>query len=229
MSNHNVFLTPVPSATKTYAPVSHREIVNEIEEQLDKRNLSVVERILNGARDGRQVVGRMYIQNQQDPEIGFQIAFKNSYDKSMTVGFAAGNVAWICSNGLISGNIIYMRKHTGSVAKELKDTINQSIDRLDSHYTQVRYFSNATKMIDVDKTAAAELCGRMFIEHDIISATQLSVLKSEIHNPSFDYKEKNNLWAFYNHTTHALKSSHPLSFIDAHVKFHNFIKQEFNI
>ena len=45
--------------------------------------------------------------------------------------------------------------------------------------------------------------------------------------PSYDYKaDLNNAWTFYNHVTHALKMSHPRSWMSDQQKFHEFMIAE---
>ena len=45
--------------------------------------------------------------------------------------------------------------------------------------------------------------------------------------PSYDYKaDLNNAWTFYNHITHALKRSHPRTWMSDQVKFHEFMTAE---
>ncbi len=223
----NIFEVPVPRRTDTYSPVSHKEILDEVHEQLDRHNFQVSQHRIQGARNGHQAIGFVDIVNSTEREIGFRLLFKNSYDKSMSVGFAAGNVVWVCSNGLIAGEVVYVRKHTGNVATELKQRIGQAINQLADHYEKVARQADRMKQIEVDKTAAAELCGRMYMEENIIQATQLSVIKNEFAKPSYDYGYPNSLWQLYNFSTHALKSSHPMNYMKQHIKLHNFIEKTY--
>lgn len=41
MNKQDLYLVPVPSATDSYAPVSHRNVIDAVYEQLDRHNLSV--------------------------------------------------------------------------------------------------------------------------------------------------------------------------------------------
>ena len=69
----------------------------------------------------------------------------------------------------------------------------------------------------------SELAGRMFIEENILQANQLSILKKEIHKPSFDYGGiGNSAYELYQHVTHALKGAHPLKSSKQFVKTHEF-------
>ena len=52
----------------------------------------------------------------------------------------------------------------------------------------------------------------------------MSVVKQEMKKPSYDYQaDQDNAWAFYNHVTHALKKTHPRSWLSDSQKFHKFM------
>ena len=52
----------------------------------------------------------------------------------------------------------------------------------------------------------------------------MSIVKQEIKKPSYDYQaDQDNAWAFYNHVTHALKKTHPRSWLSDSQKFHKFM------
>ena len=82
------------------------------------------------------------------------------------------------------------------------------------------------KQIEVTKRTAAELVGRLFLEQDIIQSTQVSVIKREMANPSFDYGAPGSMWELYNHTTLALKEVHPSLWMQSHMKAHSFFVNE---
>ena len=51
--------------------------------------------------------------------------------------------------------------------------------------------------------------------------------KNEIKKPSYTYEaDRDNAWTFYNHVTHALKKSHPRSWMTDQQKFHEFMITE---
>ena len=228
MNKQELYQVPIPRATDSYSPVSHQNIIETVEEQLDKVNLFVEKSTFNTGRDGKQLIGYMDIKSSFS-ELGMRVAFRNSYDKSMSVAFVAGNVVWICGNGMISGEIQYMRKHTGNVVSELNTKIINTINQLDDHFQRMFKHAEQMKDIQVDKTAAAELCGRMFVEQDLISSTQLGIIKRELSEPSFQDFTNPNLWSLYNHTTYSLKEAHPTHYIQDHIKFHEFIEKEYQL
>lgn len=229
MELQKLYQVPVPRKTDSYSPVPHKDIVECICEELDKNNMYA--RSIDGstARDGDQVIGYMDIAPQGYDELGMRLAFRNSYDKSMSVAFVAGAVVWICSNGMISGDIQFMRKHTGKVLTELTSKIKLAVNDLSKTFEKSIRHAEAMKKVKVDKTLSAELAGRMFIEHDIITSTQLSIMKKEITEPSHELFKEENLWSFYNHATESLKKAHPSKYFDQHINLHEFVEAEFEL
>ena len=52
-------------------------------------------------------------------------------------------------------------------------------------------------------------------------------IKNEMNKPSYEYQaDLDNAWTFYNHVTHALKKSHPRSWMTDQQKFHEFMITE---
>lgn len=229
MNKQDLYLVPVPSATDSYAPVSHRNVIDAVYEQLDRHNLSVKKETFNTARWGQQLIGYMDIQYDDNEELGLRLAFRNSYDKSMSVAFVAGAQTWICSNGMISGELQFLRKHTGGVVQEMNSRITDSINELEAHFQRMLKHSYKMKERELYLSEAAELAGRLFITEDIIIPTQLNEVKRQLLNPSYKDFEEENLWSFYNHVTHSLKKSHPTTYIQQHKNFHKYIVNEFEL
>lgn len=228
MTEQEIFNVSVPVATKSYAPVSHYSIVNEVREELDKKNLIVRNTDYIPGRDGKQLVGYMNI-NSGDPELGFRFGFRNSYDKSMSAAVVAGGNIWICGNGQVHGEIAFIRKHTGSVAQELKQKIIFAIDKMYEEHVILKRHNERMKQIEVNNNQVAHLAGELFMQEEIITSTQLNILKKEVENPSFNYNADGTLWNFYNGVTHALKTSHPTEYFNRHQRLHNYVETKFEL
>jgi hypothetical protein len=229
ITKEELYRFSVPIATSSYTPVSHKNVIEHLYEQLDKHHMVVSKEQFNVRRYGQQLIGLMDIQYSSDRELGMRLAFRNSYDKSMSVAFVAGAQAWICGNGMINGEFNFMRKHTGSVIHELDIKITDTINQLDAHFLRMVGHANIMKGITIEPRTSAELAGRLFIEKDIITSQQLNIVKKEILKPSYEDFADPTLWSFYNHTTEALKKSHPTTYINQHKSLHEFIVNEFSL
>lgn len=229
MDKLDLYNVRIPASTDSYSAVSHQNIIEAVYEQLDKRNLQVVKEKYNVAANGDKVIGYFDMNYMGNSEMGMRLAFRNSYDKSMSVAFVAGTQVFICGNGCISGEIQFLRKHTGSVLTELNNKIVTTIEQLEDHFIRTERHSIQMKSIELPKIKAAELYGRMFMVEDIISPTQLSIVKKELNEPTHKVFEEETLWSAYNHVTFALKEAHPLNYINQHVNLHKFVEAEYQL
>lgn len=230
MTKLELLQVPVPIATDTYSPVSHRNIIDAVGEQLYKRNMQIHGEKYNSSADGKKVIGYYDIIYDNNPEMGMRLAFRNSYDKSMSVAIASGANVFVCSNGMVKADgLVFMRKHTGSVVQDLNTIIVTGVEQLENHFITMTKHSQQMKQIELTKVKAAEMYGRMFMIDDIITPTQLNIVKRELDNSKFEEFREESLWSAYNHVTYALKESHPLNYIDQHVNLHKFVEQEFQL
>lgn len=220
-----ILAKPVPIETRTYKPVSHASIIDFVKEYCYKRNLNIINEKYISAADENKVVANYMIESG-DPELKLGIAFKNSYDKSMSLGFAGGSAVFICSNGMIKGDVVYASKHSGSIITDLNHALTTTVELLDAEFEVLNKDKNRFKQIEVDKRLIHELTGRMFLEEEIINTEQLQIFKKEM-NLSEHFKEQ-TAWSVYNWTTEALKKSHPLNYIEKHIKLHNLFEEQFN-
>jgi hypothetical protein len=228
MTKEELLKVELPERTKSYPPVSHKVILKTIYKELEKREMEVVSETFKIAREGNQVIGHLNIKSENSDEMGMSLAFRNSYDKSMSIAFVAGSNVWICGNGMVSGDIKFVRKHTGEVLKELKDKVRSAIDELKEVYENTLIFASRTKDILLTQKDMAGLMGVLYLE-GIITSTQVSIVKKEIIEPTHEAFKELTLWSFYNHVTFALKESHPTNYFKQHKQFNDFVINEFNL
>lgn len=220
----------LPKKTVTYSPVPHKKVIDLTLQALDKAGIEVLDETYSSARNGRQATGRYKLAGGGDKEMLIELAWINSYDKSIPLGCAIGSNVIVCGNGMIRGDMgRFKRKHTGEIITEFEESIFASIDKAGETFKQLQVDRDKLKEITVTKRLCAELIGRMHIEQDIITATQVGIMKKELEHPTFDYKADGTAWQLYNHATVALKESHPQFHLAQHMDVHNFFTKEFSL
>lgn len=229
MNKLELFDVAIPMATDSYAPVSHQNIIEATYEQLDKYNLRVIGEKYNTSADGKKVIGYYDIERPGSNDMNMRLAFRNSYDKSMSVAFAAGSQVFICSNGMVKGDMVYMRKHTGSVVNELRNRIVETIQTLDGTFIELEKQADSMKKIYFSKEEAAAMYGKLYMQHDVLNSAQMSIVKKQLELSDFEEFREDTLWSAYNHVTFALKESHPTLYIPNHTKLHKFVELEFGL
>jgi len=219
-----------PRATKSYSPVSHKDVINFTLEQLDKAGMELHSERYMANKDGLIGMGFYKIKGFGDDEMGMELAWQNSLNKALSLKWAIGGNVFICTNGMMRGDIgTFKRKHTGTVLDEYAEAVKRYVGDAESHFKELMSDKETLKNINVNPRKVAEMLGRMFIEKDILNATQLSIVKRELTNPTYDYKADGTMWQLYNHCTVALKEAHPLHHMNQHTDLHKFVMTESKI
>jgi hypothetical protein len=215
--------TPVPVQTRTYKPVSHSSLIDLTLNSIEKAGFTLDKETYSSAVDGQIANGRFSISNVADSEMQLQIGWQNSYNKQLTLKFAIGTRILVCSNGCVSGDFgAFKKKHVGEIQSFTPSAIIDYIAQAGEAFTLMQNQRESMKQIEITKRTKAELIGRMMLEEQFISSTQLNIISRELKAPTHDYNAKDSLWELYNYTTFAMKETHPSLWMESHIKAHKF-------
>ena len=216
-----------PNHGKTYTVIRHKFLIDAARSILKTHGFNIKNEEYKSTANGNIAQGIYQIESTQDSELGMMFAWSNSYDKSTRFQCGIGAFVRVCGNGMVCGDMAsYARKHTGNADKEAFNHIMSQVKQGNKHFTQLVKDRDDFKQRSLSIKEQAELVGRLFIDENIIDSSQVSCIKNEINKPSYDYKQYNTAWTFYNHVTHALKKSHPRSWMSDQQKFHQFMISE---
>lgn len=222
---------PIPAQTESYSPVPHAEFLSKLTNKLGELNYHVIDRRIYANNSNTQVIGfydvikQENVENKENLEFAMSIGFKNSYDKTMSAAIVMGASVMICKNGMISGDLIaFKRKHTGSILVELDEKINTGVNKMNDSFQILISDANIMKSYSLSDRQKAEILGIMYFEKEIVTPTQLSIVKNEL-KESKTFRG-NTVWDLYNHVTVALKKSHPLRYVEDHIKLHSFMTED---
>ena len=212
-----------------YSPITHKEIIETLGEHLYKNNFTIKSEKYLAASNGQMAIGRVQLA-YPDSEIGYEISWKNALNGMMSFGICSGSYTFICSNGSVYGDITsYKSKHFGERNLEMLQQIEYACNRMEETMKLHIQRRDRMKEIEMNKRQISEIAGRLHIEQDIITTTQLGILKKEIENPSFNYKSPGSLWEFYSNCTCSTREANPLTWHKTHKKLGDFFVNEFNL
>ena len=219
---------PLPKHGKTYTVIPHKDVIDVTKTLLDKSGFIITKELYRANMDAKVAQGVYHLASNEDEEMGMMFAWTNSYDKSTRFQCAVGAFVNVCSNGMLCGDMAnYARKHTGKADHDIHTQISSQIKSANKYYTKLINDKNEMRKLFLPKKSQAELVGRLFLDEEIIDASQVSIIKAEMKDPSYNYNaDLNNAWTFYNHVTHAFKKSHPRTWMSDQVKFHEFMTAE---
>ena len=221
---------PLPQHGGRYSVIPHGDVIRKVTKSIEQNGFEIERELYRSSMDAQVATGIYHIKSSLDNEMSMMFAWVNSYNKTRRFRCAVGSYVSVCMNGMISGDLkSYGRKHMGSADVEYSQVIFDQLSQLSAHHKNLVNDKNAMKEITVSKKRQAELLGQLFINENILTSTQLSEVKQEMENPTFDYgTPDDNLWTLYNHVTHAVKSTHPSLWIDRLRDVHTFFTQEYS-
>ena len=241
-----LFSTPLPAETRTYKPVSHKQLAKStlkairdagfelgVEEYYSSKEgkVATARYTINSvgteeyfsAREGLVANARYTISDIADADMQLELGWQNSYDKTLSLKFAIGTRIMICENGCVSGNFgAFSKKHMGDIRTFAPHEMKEAIVDAAATFASMIDEKDAMKDITITHRQKAEIIGRLFLEKKYIGSTQLNIIKDEIDHPTHDYMCPNSLWELYQYVTFSMKELHPRSWMDDHINVHQF-------
>jgi hypothetical protein len=211
---------PLPKETKSYKPVGHAELAKMLAKMATNLlpEFELVNTQFGLARDGAKMFGVHTFKNG-DSALGLSIGFRNSYDRSLSVGIAVGASVFVCDNLMLTGDLTVLRKHTANVHADIDSLALSAIYKSRSAFNQIKADAEAMKQVAMSDDEAYRMLGLIY-GRGIINPRQIPVVKNEWLKPSHDAFEDRNLWSFYNAVTESLKTSPPQSILERHLAIH---------
>ena len=227
---------PLPNHGKSYTVVSHKEVIENTKKLLEDSGFTIRRELYRANMNAQVAQGVYHIYPSRsiddnivnENELGMMFAWTNSYDKSTRFQCAIGAYVMVCSNGMMCGDMMnFKRKHTGSAGHDIVMQLSNQIKNGEKHYTRILNDRDSLKNVTLTNREQSELLGRLFADDEIITSSQVSIIKKEMKKPSFNYDcSDDNAWTFYNHVTHSLKVSPPRDWMQDSQNFHDFMMNE---
>ena len=214
---------------KDYSPVTHRQVIETLDEYLYKNNFKVKGKEYLAASNGQMAIGKVFI-DYPDSKNGYMLAWKNSLNGMMSFGIASGSYTFICSNGAVYGDVSsYKRRHVGTANTEILLEIESACSKLEETMRVHIERREMMKQIEISTKVRAELIGRMYFEDNLLQAEQLGILKGQIENPSFDYEAPGSAWELFQNCTFATRESRPILWHKQHQNLGDWFVNEFGL
>jgi len=213
----------IPKESRTYKPYTHQQVIDITLESIEKSGFKLESESYTAANGGLIATGKYSIKNVADNEMSLQIAWLNSYNKTKRLTWGVGSVVKICQNGMISADLgAFKKKHMGEINEFAPKTITEYVKRAQDVFKKMQEERELMKEVQIDKTITAHILGELFLNEELVTTTQLNIIKREIEMPSFDYGSDNSLWQLYNHLTLSLKEIHPSLYMKSHMDGHRY-------
>jgi len=230
MTEESLRAIPLPNHGGQYAVIPHADIIDETKRQLSAAGFAIDKELYKTSLDGQIAQGVYHLQYGNDTDMGLMFAWSNSYNKQQRFKCAAGAQVFICMNGVVSGDLSnFNRKHMGKNAmQDVINSIQEQISKASVHFDNLVKDKDMLKNVMLSPKDKGTILGQLFADDEILTLTQVGIVKREIDKPSHHYNaDVNSAWTMYNHITFALKESHPGHYINDHQKVHQYFVNAF--
>ena len=213
----------LPEETRTYKPVPHYDLVmntmNSGDIFLKPQGYNLESTNFGLGRKGNHMFFTLNY-GREGARNGLTIGGRNSYDKTTSIGLAAGMHVFVCDNLMFSGDqVTYLRKHTGNVMDDMEIMLMRIMKSADSEWLRMTEVSENMETELLSNGEAYRWMGLLYGK-GILTPRQLPIVKDNWLNPEHDDFKERNMWSFYNACTEALKTSPPNQMLNRHIKLH---------
>jgi len=228
-TNANYLNSILVESTDSYTAISHGSIISKTQDLLSKHNINILGESYHHCNDGKIAQGK-YLLGVNNADFGLELAWQNSVNKQVSFKYAVGSQTFVCTNSACFGTLgSYKRIHTGIADVEAYETMEDFIQHLEENFTEQVELYKKMKEIEITKKTCAGLIGRMFMDDEIITITQLGIINKELHNPSFDYGVENTVYNLFQHCTHSFKEVTPRTWLPKQLELSDFFINEFSL
>lgn len=228
-----IYQWPLPQQTKSYSVIPNSRIDEICHEQATKNGLSIVEELVDSKRFGSTIVRYKMKPSSiadTDNDLSLMAAWKNSYDKTVSFGFAIGSIVNICTNGMVNGEFTLKRRHTGNAPLYVEEVIKEYFSKIKEVHLKNIKFKEVLQKQEIAESELNRFLGTLLRDkRRIFTAQQIQrFIKECSESVNFNTVGKDfTAWDLYNAGTESLKSSSVNSSFKRHRDFHNFAEEYF--
>src|SRR3954452_5307633 len=193
-----------PSPTDTWYPIPHLAVLEAVEETLAATAFGVQSRRLALSANSQQFFATLDLFAPIGQGITLSVGIRNSIDKTLPLGFCAGNRVFVCDNLSFSAELLVNRKHTVNGGARFKEAIALAAGRLEAFQQSEAARVETMNRLALDDDRALSLILRAW-EQRVVSHLHLPAVLKEWREPSHPEFEPRTVWSLFNAFTEVLR------------------------
>jgi hypothetical protein len=211
-----------PDATDTFQPIAHSRLVDQLEEALAFRHISITRDEYAVSKDGMKLFGLLEL-NSEYEDVRFAIGLRNANDKSMRLGMVAGYRVFVCDNMALSGDFKpLLAKHSKNF--DLVESISMGVDRIQRGWQPLREAIDFKRQYPLTDQEAQSMIYRAFMSERFPVKLLKAVHQEYFVHPSYEAFHGRNVWSLENAFTSAFKRLAPVQQYSVTAKLGKFLK-----
>lgn len=215
-----------PAQTESYFPISHSELIDYIRAKIKRKGLEIVNESYSTNKGAKQMFGFVSF-GEEKSGLRMALAFRNSHDKSLPVGFIAGAQIIASSHLILSGDMKQVRKHTSNMGRDLDEKFLSIQETLEPIFSKISKDAKSYRNKPLSYNKSAEIFGKVLMRETQVASTNQTTKAIELLEKYGS--ENNTVWDLFCAFAESLQSSHPMFAPSNHLGLTKFINEEFSI
>ena len=201
-----IALVPTPEATASWKPVPHVDVIDAVTDVVKAHNWQILDEQYGLARYGQRMFGFLRINRTSSAEWSRCIGIRNSHDRTLAVGLAAGLSVICCSNLCLGGSMVLKRRHTCRI--ELNGLVVEAIDALEDDFLTLENVAEDLK-IQYVREDAARIAIVKAAEAGAVNSSDILPIFQEFKAPRHEEFSDPTRWSLLNAFTENAKKYSP--------------------
>jgi hypothetical protein len=212
---------PIPPATDTFQPIAHSRLIDQLEEALAFRHISITRDEYAVSKDGMRLFGLLEL-NSEYEDVRFAIGLRNANDKSMRLGMVAGYRVFICDNLALAGDFKpLLAKHSKNF--DLIESLSTGVDRIQRGWQPLRERIDFMRTHELTDDEARNIIYRAFMNERFPIKLMKAVHAEFFIKPSYDEFRPRTVWSLENSFTTVFKQLKPIQQFATTAKLGKFL------
>jgi len=205
-----LFDVPTPSATKTWFPLPHWAVLEEVGHQLLNSGFTITDETHALSHEGARYFGVLSVSlpTKSESDYAWVVGVRNSHDQTYPAGLVAGTRVFVCDNLAFSGEVRISRKHTKYAMRDLRHLTARAVGQLGDKFYQLDCRLDAYKCRMLNDAEAHDIVIRA-VDCQAITTSQIpDVLEQWRYSAHSAFRER-TAWSLFNAFTEVHKSVNP--------------------
>lgn len=192
-----------PEATRTWFPVSHKDVVEQVENRLEGTGLRFTRSQFSLTAGGARMFATYDLASEICEGVTLAIGVRNSIDKSFPLGFVGGSRVFVCDNLAFSGQVFVTKKHTKNGRENYIREISAAVNSLEQYRQAEKVRHDRLSSIELQSALADSIILQSAIDGRVPLRSLDDIVK-EWRNPTFEAFQPRTAWSLLNAFTTVL-------------------------
>lgn len=204
VERHELANVETPEPTKTFYPMSHSAVTDEVTSNLVSSGFQLVREEYALSKNDQQFFGVLDLKTELSDGVCLSVGIRNSVNQTLSAAMCAGERVFVCDNLAFSGEIAIARKHTVNVREGFREKVQLAISTLHQYAEVSEARIEGLQKRFLPNQEAESLLLRSY-EKGVVSPRTLPRLLDEWRNPSYPEFEVRTAWSMLQAYTHIIK------------------------